>query len=416
MSNEGLNILIVSPSLPYPFSGFGTRVWQLIRHLSGAHRVTVLTFVRPDEAETIPTVAAICGRIEVVMRPPSQGLGRRVSQLLLAFSPLPYAGLEQRTRQMQSRLDALVAAEGFDIVLMESTRLGALTVPAGPAVIYDEHNIEYELLRRMREGERSRCRRVFNGLEYHKFKRLEHRCWNTCAGVALTSDREEPIVRSHAPHTPTAVVPNGVDVDFFAPTQQEPEPMTVVFTGMLSYRPNLDAAQLLVDEIMPRVRHTHPDALLRIVGHIEQAELERLRDPHVDVTGWVLDVRVPMAQAAVVVAPLRMGGGTRLKIVEALGMGKAVISTTVGCEGLAVNSGEHLLVADDPDSFAGEVVRVLSDPQLARRLGAAGRALAVREYSWTRSGARLEELFRRVTGATCGTAVGPPSGVDDLVG
>jgi glycosyltransferase involved in cell wall biosynthesis len=304
---------------------------------------------------------------------------------------------------MQSRLDDLVAAERFDVVLMESSRLGALTVPPGPAVVYDEHNVEYELLQRMREGERSRARRLFNGLEYRKFKRLEHRCWNTCSGVALTSDREERIVRRHAPCAETAVVPNGADVDFFAPRPQEPEPMTIVFAGMLSYRPNLDAVSFLVDEIMPRVRRTHPTALLRVVGHIEQAQLEQLQGPHVDVTGWVLDVRDPMAQAALIVAPLRMGGGTRLKIVEALGMGKAVVSTTVGCEGLDVHHGEHLLVADDADSFASEIVRILSDPGLARELGAAGRALAVREYSWSRSGARLEELLQRVTGARART-------------
>src|SRR3981081_4237384 len=107
MNTDRLNILVGSPSLPYPFSGFGTRVWHLIRHLALSHRVTLLTFVRTDEAETIPTVRAICDRLEVVMRPPSEGLPRRVSQVLHAFSPLPYAGLEQRTKEMQSRLDAL---------------------------------------------------------------------------------------------------------------------------------------------------------------------------------------------------------------------------------------------------------------------------------------------------------------------
>src|ERR1700730_4004217 len=416
MSTDRLNILVVSPSLPYPFSGFGTRVWHLIRHLSLAHRVTLLTFVRPDESETIPTVRAICDRLEVVMRPPSEGVRRRVSQVLLAFSPLPYAGLEERRSEMQSRLNALVAAEHFDVVVMDSSRLGSLTVPPGPAVVYDEHNVEYELLQRMCEGERSRARRLFNALEYRKFKRLEHRCWNTCSGIALTSDREERIVARHAPRAETGVVPNGADVDFFAPRPQEPEPMTIVFAGMLSYRPNLDAVSFLVDEIMPRVRRTHPAALLRVVGHIEQAQLDELKGlPQVEVTGWVLDVRDPMAQSAVIVAPLRMGGGTRLKIVEALGMGKAVVSTTVGCEGLDVRHGEHLLVADDADSFPRAVGRVLSDPGLARELGAAGRALAVREYSWSRSGGRLEELLQRVTGA--GTRADPSaSGVSRVGG
>ncbi len=121
-----------------------------------------------------------------------------------------------------------------------------------------------------------------------------------------------------------------------------------------------------------------------------------MRGPQIEVTGWVKDVRVPMAKASVVVAPLRMGGGTRLKIVEALGMGKAIVSTSVGCEGIEVRDGEHLLVADHPLGFAEAVIRVLDNPGLARDLGSNGRALAVRQYSWTRSGARLEELLRRV--------------------
>jgi glycosyltransferase involved in cell wall biosynthesis len=391
-----MRILLVSPTLPYRFSGFGTRVWHLVDQLSRSHSVTVLAFVRPDEDGVVPAVARICSRLETVTRAPSEGPRRRVSQIARLGSPLPYACLEQRTVDMQDSFDALVRDGEFDVVIMESSRLGALTMPTGPPVVFDEHNVEYELLRRMAEGERSRRRQVFNALEYAKFRRLEQRCWRKSAGVALTSSREEAIVARYAPTTPTTVVPNGVDIEHFTPSADEPEPETVVFTGMLSYRPNLDAAQFLVEEIMPRVQRTHPDARLRLVGHLEQTDRERLETLRCEVTGWVPDVRVPMAAASVIVAPLRMGSGTRLKIVEALGMGKAVVSTSLGCEGLDVRDGEQLLIADSAAAFADQVVRLLADRMLARELGTRGRDLAVREYSWSRSTARLEQLLRRV--------------------
>jgi glycosyltransferase involved in cell wall biosynthesis len=393
--NDRLRILMVSPSLPYPFSGFGTRVWQLSRYLAARHEVTMLCYARTDETGSIPLVAEACSDLHVVSRAPVGRIARRASQAMMAASPLPYGAVEQRSRAMQAALDRLVASRPFDVVQLESSRLCALDLPAG-AVVIDEHNVEYELLARMHEGERSRGRRLFNAFEHAKFRRYEPRWWRRAAGVAVCSEREEPIVGGQAPATPVAVVPNGVDLDFYAPGGEDPEPDTIVFTGLLSYRPNLDAARHLVDAILPRVLARRPGALLMIVGHGHEADLEGLARPNVVVTGWVPDVRPLVQRAAVVATPLRMGGGTRLKIVEALGMGKAIVSTTLGSEGINVRSGEHLLLADDPDAFAAAVVRVLADPGLARSLGAAGRALAVREYSWTRSGAALEELYDRL--------------------
>ena len=406
MSTDGLRILIVSPSLPYPFSGFGTRVWQLSRYLAQRHSVTMLAYARTDETDSIPIVAEACSDLRVVSRAPVGRIARRSSQLLMAASPLPYGALEQRSRTMQAALEELVAARPFDVIQLESSRLCALHLPKGAAVVIDEHNVEYELLQRMHEGERSRLRRFFNALEHAKFRRHEPRWWNEVSGVAVTSEREEPIVRGQAPGTLTAVVPNGVDLDFYAPGGGDPEPDTIVFTGLLSYRPNLDAARHLVDEILPRILRRRPGAVLTIVGHGHETDLESLRRPNVVVTGWVPDVRPHVQNAAVVATPLRMGGGTRLKIVEALGMGKAIVSTSLGSEGINVRSGEHLLLADDPESFAAAVERVLSDAGLARSLGIAGRALAVREYSWSRSGASMEELYARIVPRVGATAAG----------
>jgi glycosyltransferase involved in cell wall biosynthesis len=248
------------------------------------------------------------------------------------------------------------------------------------------------------ESERSPLRRLFNRLEYKRFRRHEERWWGRVDAIALTSDREEPVVRERAPQTPVAVVPNGVDLEYFRPRDDRPEPDTVVFNGVLDYRPNLDAAQHLVDEVWPIVRRRRPQARLLIVGRGDEAERERLRRPGVELTGEVPDVRPYLAGAAVVIVPIRMGGGTRLKVVEALSMARPMVSTTLGCEGVNVRHGEHLLVADGADEFAGAVIQLLEDRWLAAELGRAGRRRMEEEYSWELAGERLESLYGRVLG------------------
>ena len=182
----------------------------------------------------------------------------------------------------------------------------------------------------------------------------------------------------------------------------------MVFNGLLHYRPNLDAAYFLVDEIWPLVEQLRPGARLTIVGRGSDADLRKLRRPNVVVTGEVPDVRPYLDAAAVVGVPVRMGGGTRLKVVEALAMGKAVVSTSLGCEGVNVRHGEHLLIADDPGSFASAVTTLFADHSQARSLGAAGRDRMAREYSWAMAAQRLESLYREILGPGARPVASPP--------
>jgi polysaccharide biosynthesis protein PslH len=170
----------------------------------------------------------------------------------------------------------------------------------------------------------------------------------------------------------------------------------VVFVGLMNYRPNLDAARYLVDDIFPRVQQLVPAATLTIVGTGRETDLAPLRQPGVTVTGWVRDVRPYMREAAVLVAPLRIGGGTRLKVVEGMAMARPMVSTSLGCEGLDVEHGEHLLIGDDAEAFAEHVARLLGDADLGRRLGRAGRALAHEKYTWQAAARQLDALYGQV--------------------
>jgi glycosyltransferase involved in cell wall biosynthesis len=264
------------------------------------------------------------------------------------------------------------------------------------AVVLDEHNIEYEILQRMSDGEHSLSRRAFNTLEYLKCRPFEQRLWRKVDACAVPSDREAGLIRKKAPATPTAVVPNAVDPDYFTPSSAPPERDTLIFTGLLSYRPNLDAATYLVNEILPLIQRERPGVTLTIVGDGHAVDMAKLKRPNVTVTGRVDDVRPYMHRAAVSVVPIRIGGGTRLKVVEALAMGKAVVSSQVGSEGIRVRDGEHLLLAgDDAVAFATRVLQLLSDPVWAAALGRAGRSLVAAEYTWRQATTRLETLYHQ---------------------
>ena len=394
--NPRLRILQVSAQFPFPpRSGFETRVYQLARALASRHDVTLLSYVdsgRRDDVERLRDHLSVA----VVEREPVSRSAKRMSQLVSAASRRPFAFRSVYSPEMQQAIDELCSTRTFDVILVESSVLGAFSFPRGPRLVLDEHNIEYEVFARMHKSERSLPRRLFNRLEYTRFRRLERAWWRQVDGCAVTSEREAAIVRSHAPKTPLAVVPNGVDLDYFSPREAKPDPQSVVFNGVLDYRPNLDAAHFLADEIWPLVLERVPDARLSIVGRGEPADLRRLDRPGIVPTGEVPDLRPYLASAALVVVPIRMGGGTRLKVVEGLAMAKAMVTTSIGCEGVDVRDGEHLLVANAPDAFAAAVVGLLQDRTLAHALGAAGRARMEERYSWELAGGRMEKLFRCV--------------------
>lgn len=390
---------MVSVHFPYPpRSGVNMRVYQLLRQIASRHETTLLSYAHPDEQDRVAALRAQLP-VRVVQRRAPSGWGKRAAQLGSLPARAPFSAREVHSPAMQAALDELCTAEAFDVIQLESSLLCGFRLPPGPKVVLDEHNIEYEVFERMREGERSLVRRVFNRREAMRFRRFEQEAWTRVDACVVTSEREQPVVREAAPETVTAVVPNGVDVEHFAPHSAPAQPRTLVFNGTLEYRPNVDAAHWLVERIWPRVLMRCPDAQLAIVGRAPDALAKRLSRPGVTVTGEVPDVRPYLHRAAVVAVPIRMGGGTRLKVVEGLAMGKAMVSTSLGCEGIAVRDGEHLLLANTPEAFAARVVDLFHHPELRRHLGRHGRRLAETRYAWELAGDGLEDLYQEVTAA-----------------
>jgi glycosyltransferase involved in cell wall biosynthesis len=235
-------------------------------------------------------------------------------------------------------------------------------------------------------------------LTWLKLSRYLSRLLRSFQGVTVVSQRERELSARLLPeHAQVAVVPNGVDLEANSGDFGIPEPDTLIYSGALTYVANLDAMEFFLGDIMPLIQARRPGVTIKITGRYDGVPIERLpMRSGVMLTGYLDDVRPAIAQSWVCVVPLRIGGGTRLKILEAMALGTPVVSTSKGAEGLEVTAGQDILIADGPSAFADAVLRLLDDPQLRNRLADAGRQLVQVRYGWDRSADQLEQLLLAV--------------------
>ncbi len=391
-----LRILFVSWWLPYPPQSFGgaIRTYQILRHVAERHEVTLLAYGGPEALDDAAALSALGITVRLVPPPPTITGSKRLVQARSLLGTRSFDAGRLRSPAMQRAIDEVLAQAEHAAILVELSQMAHFRFPPGPLLIVDEQNIEFELHRRLARVESGLVRKAFNWIEAIKIRREEPRVWKRAGTCLVTSEREAGIVRNLVPSTPSVVVSNGVDTAYFAPADpSHRDPSALVFTGRMSYRPNTDAAIFFAREVLPIIRRRRPEVTLHLVGQDPPQEVQRLAGPHVVVTGHVDDVRPYLARAAVVVAPVRAGSGTRLKILEALAMGKAVVATRLGCEGLRLEGERHVLLAEDAPNFADEVLRVLGDPDLASALGRNGRLLVERVYGWPAVLEPLDEIL-----------------------
>jgi len=397
-----MKILFVTPFLPSPprFGG-QRRLDGLMRGLSRTHEVSVLAFNRTDEWEQ-SSLEATRGYCHEVVTHSNLDLTdnreKRTAQLRSLASIHSYEHMiAARRKDFQLTLDRMLREKRYDVVQVEFAQTAAFRFSRGSAqnavFVLDEHNVEYDILRRTARAPGELMRHVYNSLNWRKLAREERAAWRRFDGVVFTSRRDEELVQGECPGISTAVVPNGVDVNEFSVSAGHGEPDTILFFGAINYHPNHDGVTYFIDEIFPKLRALRPNARFQILGPgARQSVLDR-QGNGVEVLGMVDEVGPYIDRASAVVVPLRIGGGTRLKIVEALSKGKPVISTRLGAEGIDVVHDQHLLLADAPADFAVQVARVLAEPELGARLGQAGRSLMEQKYSWTSIVHGLERFY-----------------------
>lgn len=401
-------LLLLTPQLPYPpHQGTTIRNWHVVQYLAARHDVDLLAFAGDpalalDQARPL---RALCHRL-AVLPAPGRPLHRRLFDLLRG-----HADMARRLHNPAfARVLSAWLAEGYDVVQAEGIEMASYLLAvqatvmrtAAPRLVYDAHNAEALLQRRNCLNDARHPRRWVTALyslaQWRLLTVLERQLLRQVDRVVAVSEPDAAALRRLLPEVHPLVAPNGVDTDYYDPDAlpEEPAPLPpvvpwLVFTGKLDYRPNIEACQWLVERVMPRVWAARPAVGVALVGRDPAPPVARLAGGAVRVTGWVPDTRPYLRAATLCVVPLRVGGGTRLKILEALAMSCAVVSTTQGAEGLALD--ETVVLADSPDDFARAILTLLDDPARRRALGQAGWRLVDARYAWRAVLPALDELY-----------------------
>jgi len=388
--------LFLCPVVPYPLiDGGRIRIYHLLTGLAKRHQVDVLCLDSDahDPSAAVNHFSEIGVHLDVVPHKTS-----RLAALPLAawYGCSLYRQLFS-SRLMRARLAQRLRTTAYDVIQCEYAYMAPyVTKERGPVCILDEHNIEFMISRTLADSSGGFLYQLYARREA---KRREQEELAACRGVdrvVVVSTVDQQRLRAVLPEVNVSVVPNGVDLDYF---DSEPTPAAwakeAVFVGKLDYRPNCEAVAWFCTQVLPLVRSQIPDFHVRFVGSGCPTRLRTLEGlPGVSFAGFVEDTRPYLRNAAVVVIPIRAGSGTRLKVLEALAMGAGIVTTSAGCEGIDLQAGVHALLADTPELFATQVVRVIGNPQLRVSLGGAGRRLVESKYGWPSIVDRLDQLYQ----------------------
>ncbi len=400
-----VNLLFLTPQLPHPpRQGTAIRNWGLIKSLSARHTITLLTFAASDESIS-DELRAACQQVETVP-PPQRSKFRRLVQLF--SSPLPDLAHRLYSPECETKLNALLQSQAFDAIFIEglelarylinnqspvSSRQSGTTNYHLPLTLFDAHNCETVLQRRAYETDLRNPRRwpvaLYSRIQTGRLATFEAKVCRRVTHVTCVSREDAAALTQLAPTVQPIVVPNGLFLTDYpnlqSPVSSSPREASapqLVFTGKMDYRPNVDAVLWFANDILPHIQRERPEAQFVIVGQKPTEAVQKLAERKgIVVTGAVDDVQPHIARAAVYVAPLRMGGGTRFKLLEAMTLKRPIVSTRIGAEGFEVQSGRELLLADSPADFAQAVLALLSDnAKQAALIGAAYEF--VKRYDW----------------------------------
>ena len=412
-----MNILFLSQIVPYPpHGGVLQRGYNIIREIHRYNKVHLLAFIHPDVLKTEREVedakielGKFCESVEFFPLWVKESRLNKYIGLSVGFvSSLPFSVHAHRSRSFQPKIVQLLEKEKIDLIHYDTISL-AQFIYDGEKIprILTHHNIESKLMERRAKVEKNPLVKTYLSLQAQRLRNYERNESPKFAVNIVMSDTDGTELKKIAGHITLAVVPNGVDTDYFFPSQGS-ETLSLVYTGGMNMFANKDAVLYFLNEIWLLIKAEEPSAEFYAVGQDPPPELIKIagNDPQVIVPGYVDDIRPFVAKASVYVVPLRVGGGTRLKILDAMAMGKAIVSTSIGCEGLKVSNGENILIADTPSTFAENTLELLRNKRKRGDLGAAARRLVESKYGWETIGRTLQQVYEK--------AVNGKSGVNTL--
>ena len=396
-----MKILFLSPTVPFPLTDGGRiRVFNLLKQIAKKSDVTLLALeTQATDADGIAELRQLGIRVHLVPNAPTLP---RVSfgTLVKAFlrrQPITVARYDLPAYRQKFR--ALIADQTFDLIHYEMFHTAQFRTETNLPGVLSQQNVDSAIWRRLCSETVNPFYKFTYWTQQLAFQRYERVLSPKFDAVTCTSDIDAAVFQHHCAEDAIKIIPNGVDVTHYVPDFTTEAPAHLIYIGSMDWYPNEDAVAFFADEVLPRIQEKVPDVAFSIVGGNPSVRVQKLAERDgVVVTGRVPEIKPYFAEATVFVVPLRIGSGTRLKILEALAMGKAIVSTTVGAEGLELRDGEEIFIADEPIAFADAITRLLTDSQLRRRIGENGRARVERDYDWQSIGEKLHGVYTKILG------------------
>ncbi|MDZ7266242.1 MAG: glycosyltransferase family 4 protein [candidate division KSB1 bacterium] len=392
-----MRILLLTPRVPYPpYRGDKLKIFNLIKRLARSHEIYLICFAQTRrDLGNLQQLRPYCKQINHVKLPVWLSLLKCFAGLFLS---VPLQVQYFKSRRMQNLIDRACRGQHFDIIHTHLIRMAQYTAgKSGSVRVLDLTDAVSLYLERFMARAKNPLLKLLLKIELQRMMRYErlleqfHACF-----VCSAPDREQ--LRKTAPEAAIELIPNGVDLSYFSTNGSLPDydPDRIIFTGNLSYYPNIDGILHFTNDIFPLIKRERPSAKLYVVGQSPPAKVRALASPDVIVTGFVEDIKQYYLSSAVAVSPIRFGAGTLNKIIEPMALGVPVVATSVGVEGLEVIPGEDILVADQPQAFARNVVAVLQDSALREKLRQGGMAVIRKRYDWDAIVTRLEGIYQEL--------------------
>jgi sugar transferase (PEP-CTERM/EpsH1 system associated) len=387
-----------------PDTGGKIRSYNILRQLARKNSVTFFSFYAAHANDQHPALndifhKAICLPLDL---PDPKSAGELLDYGRYLFSLNSYSVMKYCRPQVLRELNALLRQERFDVILCDFL-FAAPAIPWDfpcPKVLFT-HNVEAMIWKRHYQVARNPLWKALSWREWKTMERAERLYLKRADHVLAVSETDRDHFLNYLPPSKLTIIPTGVDVEFFQPRDGQKEPDSLVFTGSMDWLPNEDGIFYFVEQVLPRIREQIPEVSLWVVGRKPSPRLKELgASKGVHITGWVEDIRPYLARSAICIVPLRIGGGTRLKIFEAMAMAKAVVSTTIGAEGLPVRHGESIVLADDPEDFARQTVALLRSPERRKQIAAAAHKMVTEKNSWAKVADGFAEVLEQVSGSS----------------
>ncbi len=404
-----MRILFVSHFIPHPPTGGASlRNYNIVKELSRNNSVHLVTFTQRDRHPTRERIEKsrevlkyFCEEISIIDVPSDFSSLKWYSLLgFNLFSREPYSAWRFWAPQMAQAITDQINRHRFDIVHVDTIALaGYIKYLTGLPAVLNHHNVESTLLIRRAATEKNPATRAYIGLQGRKLRRAEQKALGQFDGNISVSELDSQELLALNPAATVRVVPNGTDTEFFKPIDGTKEDSSLVFAGSMAWYPNGDAMILFGERIWPLIKKEIPDITMNLIGSRAPAEVIRYgqEDDNFKVLGFVDDVRPTIAKAAVYVVPIRVGGGTRLKILDAMAMGKAIVSHPIGAEGLDVTDGKDIIIAEEPELFAKRVVELVRNEQKRRLISDQARKTVIEKYSWSTIIPKMEDFYRDIS-------------------